>query len=126
MIAASLAILWLATAYLVALGLAAVVRPAWVRMFLAGFAQTTTANLVEVGLRLLVGLAFAGAAERTRNPLVAIVIGSVLVVSALLMLLLPGVHRHFAARSTSRLSPFILPFGLASLGLALALGWFTA
>lgn len=80
--------------------------------------------MVEAGLRLLVGLAFVGASNRTRDPSISIVIGLFLAISALLMLLLPGLHRRFASRSTASLFGVFPLFCLASLMLAAALAWF--
>ena len=126
LVSTSIAILWVAAAYLLGLGLIAIVRPTQARLFLAGFAQTNTVNMVEAGLRMLVGVAFILASDRTRNAPVPTIIGSFLVVSALVLLLLPGLHRRFASTSTSRLSDVLPLFGLASLALALLLTWFIA
>ncbi|MEO6113801.1 MAG: hypothetical protein ABIP07_05070 [Sphingomicrobium sp.] len=51
-------------------------------------------------------------------------IGLFLAISALLMLLLPGLHRRFASRSTASLFGVFPLFCLASLMLAAALAWF--
>ncbi len=97
----SLAILWLAISYLIILGLMVIFWPSLAKIFLFGFAQSTLANLVEVGLRFLVGLAFVGASNETKQSAVSLTIGLFLAASALLMLLLPGLHRRFAVRSTA-------------------------
>ena len=124
MITASIAVLWIVVAYLAGLGVLALLRPATVCVFLSGFAQTTRANLTESGLRLLAGAAFIGASSHTRDKAAALVVGSFLAISALMMLLLPDIHRRFATRSTTRLFDFLPLFGLASLMLAAALAWF--
>ena len=124
LVSASAAILWLAVGYLVLFGVVVIAKPARARLFLSGFAQTTRANMVEAGLRLLVGLAFVGASNQTKYPSISVVIGLFLAVSALLMLLLPGLHRRFASRSTASLFGVFPLFGLASLMLAAALAWF--
>ncbi len=122
----SMTILWLAVAYLILLGFMVIARPALARRFLSAFAQTTVANLIEVGLRLLVGMAFVAASNRTKDPPISVAVGLFLAISALLMLLLPAAHRRFAAKSTARLSDFFALFGLASLALAAVLAWFIA
>lgn len=121
---ASVAILWLAAFYLAVLGLMVLFRPAVARRFLSAFAQTTRANLIETGLRFLAGLAFVGAAFRTREPSVSLGFGLLLAVTAVVLALLPGLHRRFAARVTARLFGWFPLFGLVSLLLAALLLWF--
>ena len=125
-IAASTLILWATAAYLLVLGVTAIVTTARTRIFLVGFAQTTSANLVEGGLRLLVGLTFIAASGRTRGPTVSLIIGWFLVVTAVAMLLLPSLHRRFAATTTSRVASVLPLVGIGSILLALALAWFIA
>jgi hypothetical protein len=119
-------ILWLTAAYLAGLGFVALFKPDLARRFLSGFAQTTLANLAESTVRLLVGLAFILAAGETRNAIVALTIGWFLAGSALLMLLLPRLHRSFAAKSTASIFGVLPMFGAASLALAAVLIWFIA
>ena len=121
---ASLAILWLAVAYLATLGIAVLFRPAIARLFLSAFAATTKANVIECALRFIVGLAFIGASSRLKHPIIATGLGLFLAVTALILLLLPGLHRRFAETVTKRLFRVFPPFGLVSLALAALLLWF--
>lgn len=121
-----LGVLWLAAAYLIFFGLAVILKPARTRKFLSSFAQSTMANLTEAGLRATVGLAFVGASGSTKAPEFSILLGLFLAVSAVLMALLPGLHRRFAARATASVFKMFPALGVMALMLATALAWFVA
>lgn len=112
-----------AVGYLLVLGVAAYVRPALSRRFLAGFAATRKANTVESLLRLLAGVAFIGASPGMRFSELFFWFGVVLAVTAVPMLLLPGLHGRYAAWAV----PFaqrILPFyGAGAIGLGLFIAY---
>gem|GEM_PF-3764476 len=54
----------------------------------------------------------------------AIVIGVVLSASALLLVMLPGLHRRFARKAVVRVDRFLPLFGMASIILGGTLLWF--
>ena len=117
-------ILWAFVAYLVALGVTIFWRPDLGRSFLAGFAASPGRNFLEAALRGLVGLAFIGGASATRLPIASLCIGLFLLVTALLMALLPRLHRSVARRATDLVAGMLPLFGLLSLGLAALVAWF--
>ncbi len=117
-----LAILWATTAYLAVLGISVLFIPARAYDFLAGFAQTPRANIIEAVLRFLVGLAFAGAAPHLPFPVAMIGVGAMLIVTASMLVMAPNLHRRFAARAVQAIAPAFALFGIASIGLAAALG----
>ncbi len=121
-----LIILWLAVAYLFLLGTAVLITAARARKFLSGFAQDKLVNNIEAGVRALVGLAFVGAAKETKNALLAVVVGMFLIVSALLLALLPKLHRRFAPQATAVVFRVFPLFGVLAIALAVILGWFIA
>lgn len=109
------AVLWLAAAYLIALGLTALVRPDKAQVFLASFAQTRRANWIEAIIRFVIGLAFVFAAPALTYPIVLTVFGSLLIVTAAAMPVFPGAHRRIAAKSVASIAPFIRLIGVGSL-----------
>lgn len=111
--------MWLAAAYLLALGVAALLAPSLARRFLAAFARTPATNMLESIIRLLVGLAFVGAAGRLRWPDLAFGLGIFLAATALLMLALPSLHRRLARRSVAAIDRFLPLLGAASIILAI-------
>ncbi len=117
----ALAILALASFYLASLGVVALVRPESAHLFLSGFAQTRRANWIEAAVRGAVGLAFVVAAPVLPWALAMRVIGGILVLTAAAMPLFPEQHRQIAARSVAGIATWMLPIGVASLLLAVAL-----
>lgn len=118
------AVLWAFAAYLVLLGLAAFLTPDKVRSFLRAFASSAHVNVLEAALRALVGLALIAAAATTRDEGVARFVGVFLIVTAILMAILPGPHRRFAAVAVPPLLNRLNLFGSVTLILAAALIWF--
>src|SRR5262245_44166871 len=76
-------VVWAAAAYLLILGALMFVRPAVVHRFFGGFAASWRINLLEAGVRLVVGLAFMGVSPETKLPLVVFGFGAVLAVTAI-------------------------------------------
>ncbi len=112
-----------AVCYLLVLGVAAYVRPALSRRFLAGFAATRTANTVESLLRLLAGVAFIGASPDMRLSELFFWFGVVLAVTAVPMLLLPGLHGRYAKWAVP-FAQHILPFyGAGAVGLGMFIAY---
>ena len=114
--APSLAVVALAGAYLVTLGVAALLRPRVAKRFLRGFAGTPGKHYVELCTRLLVGAAFIVSAPRMAWPLPFAAFGWVLVGTTLLLALMPWrKHKRFAEYSVSRAMPHLAGVGVASL-----------
>ena len=121
LIALSLGILWLVVAYLLALGIVALAYPSRALRFLAGFAQSTAANVGEAIGRGLVGLAFIAAASRLAISPAGELLGYFLVATSALMLLFPGVHKAVAARSVAAVGRRVHWLGIGSILLAIGL-----
>lgn len=119
-------ILWLASLYLLGLGLTILFARSRAHHFLAGFARTPRANWIESVLRMLVGLAFVVAARRLDHPLAAQLFGAFLAGTALLLILFPGLHRRFAAPAVASVAPFLPLLGIASIAMAVALALYIA
>ncbi|HCR94925.1 MAG: hypothetical protein CMH91_04400 [Oceanicaulis sp.] len=116
-----LSVLRLAAVFLMALALSVLIIPEQAKHFLSGYASTLLVNSVEGVLRALVGLSLAGYAHQQGLSAILVLVGVFLVVSALVILLLPGLHKRFARWAI----PFalrILPLygaGAAVLGIGL-------
>ena len=116
-----LSVLRLAAVFLIALSLSVVFVPEQAKRFLSGYASSLLANSIEGVLRALVGLSLAGYAHEQGLGAILVLVGTFLVVSALAILLLPGLHKRFARWAV----PFalrILPVygaGAAVIGIAL-------
>ena len=113
-------------AYLIILGLVALVDPKRAFGFLRKFAQTRRANAIEAVGRIAVGLGFVDLAPELPARHVFLAFGWVLIVSAMAMLALPGVHRLFANRAVPAIARLVRPIGLVALGagsLLVALLW---
>jgi len=114
-------ILWLASFYLLGLGVLILVARDRAHRFLAAFAQTTRANWIESLLRMLVGMAFVVAAPRLAHPLVARSFGLFLAATAMLLVIAPHLHRRFAAPAVASVAPFLPLLGVGSIILAILL-----
>ncbi len=117
-------ILWLFVAYLLALGVTALWWPGRARSFLGGFAADWRKNLLEAVVRGVAGLSLIAVASTTRAPEVSRFIGLLLLATAVLMALLPRVHRRFAQPATRFVGGILPLFGCLAIALAGLLGWF--
>ena len=124
MVSAALVILWLTSLYLAVFGMVMMFAPDRANRFLSAFAQTSRANLVEVALRFVAGLAFAIAAPVLSYPLATYWFGLFLAATALLFVVAPGLHRRFAARAVASVAPFLPLLGAASIALAILLAMY--
>lgn len=122
----ALLILWLASLYLLGLGMLILFARPRAQRFLEGFAQTPRANWAESVLRMLVGLAFVIAAPALDHPLLVQLFGAFLAGTALLLVLFPGLHRRFAAPAVASVVPFLPLLGIASIVMAAALALYIA
>ena len=102
-------------AYLIVLGLIALLDRGRAFRFLRGFAQTRRANAVEAACRITVGVAFIVLAPDLPLRPAFLGFGWVLVLSAIAMLALPDLHRRFADRVVPAIALFLPLIGLVSL-----------
>ena len=114
-------VLRLAAVFLIAVALSVLIMPEQAKRFLSGYASTLLVNSIEGVLRALVGLSLTGYAHQAGLSFILELAGVFLVVSALAILVLPGLHKSFARWAV----PFalrILPVygaGAAVIGIAL-------
>ena len=92
------AIVLLAAAGLIGLGVWMAARPRDALAALARMGGAPAVHLGEMSVRILIGAAFAAAADASRFPVAMTAIGGFLIVSAVILLLLP--RRWHAAYST--------------------------
>lgn len=118
---AGLVVLWLASAYLLGLGLVAVVKPALAHRFLAAFAQTRRANWIEAVVRGACGLALVAVAPLLPMPELAVGAGIFLFLTAALMPILPDLHRRIAARSVAAIAPYMRLVGVGAIVIGIVL-----
>lgn len=115
---AALAVVVLAAAYLVGLGVASFAAPARTARFLNAFASSARAHFIEISIRLLVGAALVVAAPRLLFADVFLVFGWVIVVTSIVLLVLPWRwHQRFARAAVPPLTRRVWLFGLLSLPL---------
>ena len=126
LILAAFVVLWLACLYLVGLGLLILFARDRAHRFLADFAQTSRANWIESVLRMLVGAAFVAAAPSLDHPLAARWFGSFLAATALLLVVVPQLHRRFAASAVASVARILPLLGVASIILGILLGLYLA
>jgi hypothetical protein len=116
-------VVWASVAYLFAVGLLIFVRPAVVMRFFEGFASSARINTLEAVLRLVIGLAFMAVSRDTKFPVVFFGFGAVLVVTAIPLMFLYGLHtrqRVWVIPLVKRILPLM---GLVAIVLGLLIAW---
>lgn len=114
--AGALVIVLTAALYLLVLGGSALVRPAFARRFLGGFATTRRLHFTELALRILVGAALVITAPRMAVGTAALAFGWLLVGTSVGLALIPWrLHRRFAAWSVPQATEYLPLIGVASL-----------
>jgi hypothetical protein len=114
--AGALAIVLTSALYLLALGGSALVRPAFARRFLGGFATTQRLHFAELALRGLVGAAYVISAPRMSLGAAFLVFGWLLIGTSVALALLPWrLHQRFAAWSVPLVMAYLPLIGVASL-----------
>ncbi len=112
----SLTIVATAALYLIALGGAALVRPAVAQRFLGGFATTPRVHFTELALRVLAGAALVLRAPHMVGSPALLLFGWILIVTSLALALVPWRwHQRFAAWSVPQATQFMPVIGVASL-----------
>lgn len=110
--------------YLVALGLAAFLRPEQVTTYLGRHASSLRAHLLELALRIVVGAAFVVGAPEARLPIAVRVLGWTLIATSGVLLLMPWQwHRRFAQWSVPRATARLPLLGAAALAGGAFLLW---
>lgn len=105
-----------AGAYLVALGVGALVVPARASRFLLGFASTQSLHFVEILSRVIVGASLIVAAPSLSPPQPFALLGWLLIGTSTLLLFVPWQwHQRFASKTVPVANRYIALVGLASL-----------
>jgi uncharacterized protein YjeT (DUF2065 family) len=121
---ASIVIVAVAGAFLIAFGTSALVHPPTARRFLLGFASSPTKHYLELCIRLVVGAAFICAAPGMVGTTAALLAGWLLLVTTGVMLFVPWrVHRAFAQRTVPQALAYLPLMGLASLAAGATVLW---
>jgi hypothetical protein len=115
-----------ASVFLIVLGITTFAAPDRARAFLGAQASTLFINSVEGVLRLIVGVALIGFARGVAAPEVLSFAGAFLALSAVAILILPGIHKGFAAWAVPFALNILAVYGAGALVLGLALAWFTS
>ena len=114
----ALAVVVLAGAYLLALGVASLFSPMRASQFLLGFASSRSVHFVEMFLRVVVGAALVLHAPRMSLSGAFSLFGWVLVVTTACLLLLPWQwHHRFARQAVPLFTRHIALIGLVSLAI---------
>ena len=114
----SLAVIVLASLYLIALGAASLLAPSRATRFLLGFVSSGRVHYLELFLRLIVGAALVLHAPRMFLPGAFTFFAWMLLVTTACLLLLPWRwHQRFAQHSVPRATRYIGVIGVASLAL---------
>ena len=114
--------------FLITLGVVAFVRPQKFRKFLLGFAQNARVHFIEMGCRLLVGLAFLASAPGLRFESVFLAFGWLLIVTTLVLVMVPWrIHLKFAQLVVPRALEYASFMGAVSclLGIGVFFGLFS-
>jgi hypothetical protein len=122
--ALALALVACAGVFLVALGLAALLRPRLARTFLLGFAASPTKHYMELAVRFAVGCALVLASPALPGAMAFSLFGWVLLATTSLMLFIPWrKHRAFAQVSVPKALRYLPAVGLASLAAGVGTLW---
>jgi len=104
--------------YLVAVGLAALAKPAAASRFLSAFASSAKLHYLELGLRVVAGLAFVRHAPEMSAGGAFLALGWMLVLTSACLALLPWRwHRRFAERAVPQALRFLPVLGIMALAL---------
>lgn len=120
----ALAVVVLASAYLLALGAASLSVPARTSRFLLGFASSASVHFTELFLRLVVGAALVIYAPRMCLSGAFNLFGWVLLVTTVCLLIIPWRwHHRFAQQVVPLFTRYIALIGLVSLAIGGVILW---
>jgi hypothetical protein len=109
-------------AYLLVLGIGALVRPETAKRFLGGHATTLSLHLTELALRILAGAALVLSAPRMAASTLFFAFGWLLIGTSLLLALVPWrLHQRFAAWSVPQATQHMPLIGIGSITGGLAI-----
>lgn len=112
----ALAVVVGATAYLLALGGGAFLRPESARRFLGGFASTPRAHFLELTLRVVAGAALVHSAPTMAFTQGIALFGWMLIATSLVLAILPWrFHQRFAAWAVPQATQRMSLIGVGSL-----------
>ncbi len=112
----ALAVIVAASLYLIVLGVSALIVPAQASRFLLGFAGSLKVHLVELSVRMVVGLALLIYAQQMFAPEVFELLGWMLIATTALLVVLPWRwHRQFAELAVPRAVRYMSLIGPSSL-----------
>ena len=124
MLVVAKAIVFLGALFFLALGAAALVRPAIARAFLLGFANTAVKHYAELLARVLVGGSLLVVARESAYPTAFSAFGWLLIGTTAVMALVPWrVHDRFARSAVPKSLRFLPLIGISSLLIGAALLW---
>lgn len=115
-----------AAVYLIGLSAVIVLAQDRASAFLSGHASTILLNTLEGVLRLIAGVALIGFTAQAGLPAILSLAGLFLAISAVAMVLLPSLHRRYAAWAVPFTLKILPVYAAGALSLGLALGWMTA
>lgn len=120
--AASGVIVLTVAGFLLVQGVLALLRPHAARKFLGAFASSAQAHLVELAVRIAVGLAFWHFAPLSAFPLAFKVFGAVLVLTSAALVFVPWrLHRRFAQWAVPLATRHMAPYAVGCLAGAAAI-----
>jgi hypothetical protein len=103
-------------AYLVGLGIVALISPSKARMFLGGFAGSAFAHYLELCIRLVAGAAFLRRAPQMLFPGFFFVFGWILVITTVALFAVPWrLHRRFAEWGVPRATRYLKLIAFSSI-----------
>lgn len=113
-------VVWICAGALLAVGTVAFVRPSAIHRFIDGFVTASRVDFLELGVRLIVSVAFVGASPATKLPRLFFWFGAGVALTAIPMLLVHRLQRRHAARAApfaKRIVPVMAAFAIALGGL---------
>jgi hypothetical protein len=116
-------VVWACVAYLLVVGLMALLRPALAGRFLDGFAASQRANAAEAALRLVAGLGLMGASPAMKFSMAFFWFGALLAATALPMMFLHGLHRRYAGWAIPFAKRILGMYGVMALALSGVIVW---
>lgn len=111
----ALGVVALAGLYLLLLGVAAILRPTAASAFLLGFASSAPVHLLELALRMAIGICLLAAAPAMPFANLFWLLGVALVATSVPMALVPWrLHRRFAERAVPLALRYLNLIGVCS------------
>ena len=116
-------VVWICAGALLAVGVLALIRPSVIHRFIDGFVAASRVDLVELGLRLLVSLAFMGASPATKVPRLFFWLGAGVAITAIPLMLVHRLQRRHVAKSAPFAKRIVPVMGISAIALGGMIGW---